>query len=265
MINTRNDLGTRGSKNLTGLAIGLTIAVAALVLLARVGHAQGVPDRGPGVVEPFEVVGTVTDDESGTALAGAWVSLSGSEWGSITDDRGRFRIPDITAGPLALSVQQLGYEALTWEGNVSADTGPLDLRVQPESVVLEGLRVVTDRFRSRRNAVATSVRAYDLQDLTTTSQRTALEFVTLRSGAWAVRCAGRRGDTCLYVRGRAVEPVVYIDEAPVMGGLEYLDTFAPHELYMVEVYGGGRHIRAYTPRFMERAAKQRLSPIALFF
>ena len=58
---------------------------------------------------------------------------------------------------------------------------------------------------------------------------------------------------------------MYLDEVPVLGGLEYLDTFAPHELHMIEVFAGGRHIRAYTPRFMERAAKQRLSPIALLF
>ena len=58
---------------------------------------------------------------------------------------------------------------------------------------------------------------------------------------------------------------MFIDEAQVLGGLEYLDSFAPHELYMVEIFGNGRHIRAYTPRFMERAAKQRLNPIALLF
>jgi hypothetical protein len=34
---------------------------------------------------------------------------------------------------------------------------------------------------------------------------------------------------------------------------------------MVEVYGSGRAIRAYTPRFMERAAEYRLQPMPFVY
>jgi hypothetical protein len=47
--------------------------------------------------------------------------------------------------------------------------------------------------------------------------------------------------------------------------MDYLAAIAPHELHMVEVFGQGRHIRAYTTRFMERAAKTRLQPVAVLF
>ena len=258
MINTRNNLGTRGGSDLRALALGLTLAIAALALLARGGAAQRFAER-------FDFVGTVVDAENGEVLVGAWVSLVGSDWGSITDDRGRFRIPDLAPGRLGLAVEQLGYEELTWEGEIAQADGLLELRLTPQPLVLEGLQIVSDRFRSRRAAVATSVFAYDKGDLSTTSQQTALDFIRFRSGTSFVSCAGRRGDTCILVRGRLVEPVVYIDEAPVLGGLEYLDTFGPHELYMIEIYAGGRHIRVYTPRFMERSAKRRLQPIALLF
>jgi hypothetical protein len=258
MINSRNNLGARGLSSRGALILGIALAIGALALLGHDAVGQEMP-------APFDLVGLVVDAEDGTQLAGAWVSLSGSEWGSITDDRGRFRIPDTSPGPLALSVELLGYETLEWSGDIGSSEALLELPLSPQPIVLEGLRVVTDRFRSRRNAVATSVFAYDLGDLSTTSQRTALDFVAVRAGTWPVSCAGRRGSTCLFVRGRVVEPVVYLDEVPVLAGLEYLDTFAPHELYMIEIYGRGRHIRAYTPRFMERAAKQRLQPIALFF
>lgn len=257
MINTRNNLGTRGSQR-TATAFGIALAIAALALLARDGLGQE-------MAEPFDLVGTVVDADNGQALVGAWVAIVGSKWGSVTNDRGMFEIPDVGAGPISLAVEQLGYETLEWEGDVQTGLEPLELRLAPEPFVLEGLQVVTDRFRSRRNAIASPVHAYDKAALTTTAQRTALEFITQRSGSPEIYCAGRRGDRCLIVRGRVVEPVVYIDESRVLGGLGYLDTFAPHDLYMVEVYGGGRHIRAYTPRFMERAAKTRLTPIALLF
>lgn len=255
MINATNELGTRLTHR-GATVIGILLMLAALALLARGAAAQSTS---------FDLMGAVVDADAGTPLVGAWVSITGSEWGSITDERGRFRIPDIDAGPVSLSVEQLGYETLVWEGRISESDGLLQLALTPTPVVLEGLQVVTDRFRARRNAVATTVLAFDMADLSTTSQQTALDFVTLRAGTWATRCRGRFSDTCLYVRGRAVEPAVYIDEVPVLGGLDYLAHFAPWELYMIEVYGGGRHIRAYTPQFMERAAKQRLSPIPLHF
>lgn len=256
MLNVRNDLGARRSGGGRELAAGLGMALVALALLTTAARGQ----EGP---QTFDVVGHVVDANGGQPLVGAWVSIEGSDWGSISNDEGRFRLPDMTAGPLVLSVEQLGYETLVWEGEVGGSDGALELALQPEPVVLEGLQVVTDRFRARRNAVATTVRAYDASDLAMSPQRTALDFVTLRAGGGDTFCAGRRGDRCLYVRGRLVEPTVFVDEAPVLGGLGYLDTFAPHELYMVEIYGGGRQIRAYTPRFMERAAKTRLTPIAL--
>lgn len=256
MTNATNDFGARhGARG--AIRAGLVLALGALALFARSSSAQQ--------ALPFDLIGTVVDADAGTALVGAWVSVTGSEWGSITDDRGRFRIPDMDAGPISLTVEQLGYETLVWEGRVAEGDGLLELALAPTPLVLEGLQVVTDRFRARRNAVATTVRAFDVGDLSTTTQQTALEFVALRTGTWTTRCDGRYGDTCLYIRGRAVEPRVYLDEAPVLGGLEHLSHFAPHELYMIEVYGGGQHIRAYTPQFMERAAKQRLTPIALHF
>lgn len=109
--------------------------------------------------------------------------------------------------------------------------------------------------------------AIDQRDLATTPQQTAFEFVSARFGLTRTPCIGGSGRNhdCILVRGRSAEPTVFVDEAPVLGGLDYLDVVAPHELYLVEVYGWGRHIRVYTNQFMERAAKIRLRPVALLF
>lgn len=216
-------------------------------------------------IEPFDLSGLIVDARTGQPLVGAFVGLAGSDWGSITEENGRFLIPDTDPGPLALTIEQLGYDTLTWAGNVSADDEPLVLRVEPRPVMLEGLRIVQDRFESRRRAVAVTVRAFDRQDLAMSPYTTALDHVRFRLGAgMPISCMGRRGDLCLRLRGRLVEPVVYVDEHPVAGGLSYLNSLAPHELQMLEVYGRGTHIRAYTPRFMERAARIRLVPIPIF-
>lgn len=255
MIDARNGLGTRAAGR-----GAIAFALAALAGLAGTAHAQSAQEQAP-----FDVMGTVVDGDNGGVLAGAWVRISGSEWGSITDDRGRFRLPDLDPGRLELTVEQLGYETLTWAGDVGDGNGLLRLELTPSPVLLEGLQVVTDRFRARRNAVATPVRAFDAAALSSTAQETALDFVALRAGTWITPCAGRYGDRCIHLRGRSVEPTVYVDEMPMLGGLEYLAHIPPYELHMIEVYGNGRHIRAYTPQFMERAAKQRLQPVALLF
>jgi hypothetical protein len=164
---------------------------------------------------------------------------------------------------MSLTIEQLGYETLEWEGYVAAGDPLLMIELSARPIVLEGLRVVTDRFRSRRSAVATRVYTYDASDLANSFERSALDFIRYRAHGRITACRGGFGDRCLVVRGRVVEPIVYIDEIPVLGGLDQLESFAPWDLYMVEIYGGGRHIRAYTPQFMKMAAEQRLVPIAL--
>jgi hypothetical protein len=258
MINTRNTLGSGSHPTLRALLLGVVFAIAALALLARVGSTQERDDS--GVVEELDVFGQVVDAASGERLVGAWVGITGTDWGSISNAEGRFRIPDLQPGPLSLTVEQLGYETREWRGEVTPDNELLLVELQPRPVILEGLEVVTDRFRSRRMAATTRVVAYDASDLTRATERNALEYVRYRTSG-IVSCNGRRGNSCVLVRGRSVEPVVYLDEAPLLGGLEYLETLQPWELHMIEVYGGGSHIRAYTPRFMERAAESRLLPL----
>jgi carboxypeptidase-like protein len=257
MINARNTLGTSGYGSRRALLFGIALAITALALLARHGVAQE--------PEAFDLLGRVVDANSGQPLDGAWVAVTGTQWGSITNEEGRFRIAHVEAGRIALTIERLGYETLEWVGEVSGDDGLLRIDLNAQPIVLEGLQVVTDRFRARRNAVATSVFAYDSGELASGNERSALEFIRYRAGVALVGCNGRLGNTCVFVRGGAVEPVIYVDEVRVLGGLDYLASFAPWDFYMVEIYGRGRHIRAYTPQFMKRAAERRLRPIALLF
>ena len=261
MLNARNTLGMSGRSRRSSLLGALLAVAAATLLVASEAASQSLSDQN---AEPFTVFGRVVSAETGEALPGAWVGITGTEWGSITNDAGRFRIPDLDAGRLALTVELLGYETLAWVGNVAGPEEALEIQLAPRAVLLEGLEVMVDRFRSRRNSVATSVFAYEPAELSSSASRTALEFVEARVGTFSTACRGRRGDRCLIVRGRTVEPAVYVDEAPVVGGLDYLSAFAPWEFHMIEVYGGGSQIRAYTPRYMERVAERPIFPLRIF-
>ena len=65
---------------------------------------------------------------------------------------------------------------------------------------------------------------------------------------------------CVDVGGAAVEPRVCIDGARAWGGIDVLQTYRPHELALLEVYGTkGLTIRAYTNGHMEALARENRS------
>lgn len=244
----------------TGLrqAAWIAIAVVLTAVLASNALAQEAGEK-----ETIDLVGVVVDG-SGRPLVGAFVALEGSEWGSLTNEKGRFVLPKVTPGPVGLSVELLGYETRHWNGT-ARDGVPVSLTLAEEPILLEGLHVVADRFESRRRATATTVRWYDREALSTSAQTNALDFLLTRAGLFRVTCNSPWSSECLRVRGRITSPTVWVDEFPILGGLDYLKLIPPHELYMVEVYGSGRHIRAYTNHFMARAAEKRIHPMALLF
>lgn len=257
MEGMRNEPASRPAKRRQGPALAAWALVAAVMPAATVGAQERSAEAA------FDLVGTVTD-QAGVPLVGVFVASEGSEWGSLTDKTGRFLLPRTSAGQITLTAELIGYETLTWTGWVQAGR-LIALTLASKPILLEGLTVVADRFESRRRATATSVRWFDRTALATAPQENAVEFLAARGGFTRVSCRGYWGHECVWVRGQAMEPSVWVDESPLIGGLDFLRMIQPHELYLVEVYAGGRHIRAYTNHYIERAAERRVLPIALLF
>ena len=124
-------------------------------------------------------------------------------------------------------------------------------------------------LKNRRNAWGSSARAIEQARLASSGARDAIEFLATEGSLHIGSCTTRRGPAtsfqrvasrrgtagvCVLRRGSGTEPRVYIDEAPIIGGLEALATFRPYELYLIEVYSAGLEIRAYAHWYMERMA-----------
>lgn len=214
--------------------------------------------------EDLALVGRVLDAATGTPLNGAFVHLEGEDWGVLTDENGRFNLTEVPRGLLSVAVEQLGYVDLIQTTRFGEGSEPLVLALEPDPLLLEGIEVVTDRFERRRRALAIPSQAYDREDLLGSGAFDVLEFVASRSLLRPVRCGSLSVDgICAYVRG-SIRPIsVYVDEAPLIGGLDYLQMIPPHELHRVEVYRSGAHIRVYTESFMERAGRIRFTPLAV--
>ncbi|MGH7476657.1 MAG: carboxypeptidase-like regulatory domain-containing protein [Longimicrobiales bacterium] len=236
---------------------------ALLVVLTVLASAPATGQAGNESV----LTGRVIDAATAAPLFGAWVGIGDNDWGALTDTLGVFRLSGAPADePLTLRVERMGYVSLTVSTSDASRT-PLTIALMPKPILLERIEVIADRFRNRRNAVATAVRAFDERQLQYSAAPTALDFIESRTLLRRVSCPFSRfpDRDCAVVRGR-VQPVsVYIDEVWLPSGLTFLDTYRPHELYLVEVYGGGSQVRVYTKWWLERAAERGFRPMPIIY
>lgn len=240
-------------------ALRLAAAAAAALLVSNSSvAAQADPDEGVA----FHLVGQVVDAATGAPVQGARVSVAASEWMSLTNQEGRFILHDLDPGIHTLTVEQLGYRTLVSQVQPGGETPPLRLAIQPDPILLEGLEVVGRRFERRRRATGLRVSEFDQHDLAASSSRSAAEMLEERIPVQRTRCDDG-GFECIYSRGGRFRPTVCIDEAPMIDGWNALAAYRPQDFHMIEVYGRGGLVRAYTHLFMERAARIRFLPAPL--
>jgi hypothetical protein len=238
-------------------------ALVALVALAAARPAlaqQPAPAVGP------PVVGTVMDSGTGRPLAYAMIQVEGRPLPTLTDSTGVFRVGGLPPGVYNLTASQLGYARLTLPVVVGEGMEPIEFKLFPDPIALEGIQVMGDRFRGRRNSLAVSAQAYNQDRLQRSPALNMMDFLETDAKLSAAICPGRtavRG--CFNRRGQVVVPQVFLDEAPLMGGLSQLEGYPVNAFYLVEVIANGLMIRAYTQGFMEQMSKnpRALEPIIL--
>jgi hypothetical protein len=207
------------------------------------------------------LTGRVVDRASGAAVADAIVYVGSVDNAIAAGDDGHFRIR-LKPGYYQVQVSRLGYADLTTSVTIGGDDRSLTLELEAEPVLLERVQVFGDRLRSRRNAVPTSVRAFDRRDLVASAARDVREFVRVRMGITPGACRSSLTFTpCAYVRGQSLPVAVTVDEMPVIAGLDALALFRGDELHTVEVYGGGSHVKVYTVEYVQHAIRHGWRPL----
>jgi hypothetical protein len=101
----------------------------------------------PGEAQQITVTGVVVERTQSSWIGGATVRLSGSP-PFFTDLDGAFRFSGVIPGPHTLTVQALGYQTLSAEVVVRADT-VLVVRMDPDPIVLDSLLVRAGNIRIR--------------------------------------------------------------------------------------------------------------------
>ena len=95
----------------------------------------------------YVLSGRVVDAGDGQPVEYASILISESGLWAITDDKGIFTIKHVKPGKTTLTVQCLGYRKHTWPMTINRDVLDLTLRIQQESLKLEGVTITAKRIQ----------------------------------------------------------------------------------------------------------------------
>lgn len=245
--------------------VPLALRGALLALFAAAGVAAPVSAQQPAAPASGQaVIGTVVDAASGRPLPYALVGLENTIIRVLTDSTGAFVLSGVPTGVHNITASQLGYSQMTLPVAVAAGAEPVEFKLFPDPIAIEGIRVMGDRFRGRRNSLAVAATGFERERLLMSPTANVMDFLEQEGRLVAAECPGRQPiRACFSRRGQVVQPQVFLDEAPLVGGLTQLAGYNPRDFALVEVIDQGMMIRAYTPMFMERLAKnpRALEPI----
>jgi hypothetical protein len=207
------------------------------------------------------LVGVVKNAVTGAPIP--WTSLFltpdavRSEARGATDIDGVFELDGVPTGRYLLRVQQVGYVGQYVQVTVDAPPEPVEIRLQPDTIVQRGLVTFTRDTRSRRNAYPGIAVLYDAEDLNMSGVPDVQTFLNYFTWARVVGCEGidAVGVYCVLGRNGPAQARVYIDELPIIAGLDVLRSYSPSDFYSIEVFGTGT-IRAYTHSFVEQRARR---------
>ena len=149
------------------------------------------------------VTGSVTSEGAGVGSAQVVLSQSvtGAQYGGLTNDSGRFNIVGVPAGSYAVSVQLIGYTADSQQLTVQAGgTAMLDFSLTPTALALGGIEVLAERAEERRTPVAFSdVSKTEIQ--TQLGSRDLPLVLNITPSVYATAQGGGAGDARINVRG----------------------------------------------------------------
>ncbi|HEX9107226.1 MAG TPA: TonB-dependent receptor plug domain-containing protein, partial [Longimicrobiales bacterium] len=203
---TPGQAGAGGQGRRVGPAVGLLLGL--VVLGASAGRAQG---------QSGVVAGTVYEQSSGRALAGAQVAVQGTQRGALTDANGRFRLTGLTGSAAELRVVMLGYK----EARQTARVGDAAVRIplQESAVSLDELVVTGTAGGTTKKALGNSVAQIKATDLVANNNiQDAQSLINGRAaGVVVVPGTGMVGSgSRIRIRGYSTfsltpDPLIYVD------------------------------------------------------
>ena len=106
--------------------------------------------------------GSVKDSRTAEELAGAIISIPGTQIGTTTDIKGNFKLTlkEENKTPFTMEISSLGYEK---KSILVTETGRfIYIKLTPSSIGLSGVEVATDRIKQKQKLNPLTVEQMDL-------------------------------------------------------------------------------------------------------
>lgn len=197
------------------------------------------------------ITGTVTSADNGQPIVGATVLVVGTQWGTLTQQDGRYTIPNVPAGTYTVRASLIGYGAQTVE-NVTVTAGStavVNFRLSSEAIQMEEI-VAVGYGTQRREQITSAVASVSAREFTQGPTRDVARLIAGKvAGLGVTQYSGdpRQGAE-IQLRGRitiqgSTSPLVLVDGIPA--GLQ---TVAAEDIESVSVLKDGSAAAIYGSR-----------------
>lgn len=236
------------------------------------------------VTSAQQITGRVMDAVTGAPLVGSAIRLPAAQRFVLTNRDGIFRLPSLVNGKHEISVDHIGYASVLLQVEATDSAQHLEIKLEPQPVVLERITVVHDRLEERRKRAGNYSRVFTREEILAATTSNPVSFLEKEGGLKTTICpqsyadagaicvmggmssmssasrsaARRRGGMSQNIALRVVPVIVYIDDR-LVGSLQtsnggyILEQYALQDLYRIETYEfSGRVVRAYTLGYMHR-------------
>ncbi|MGI9181129.1 MAG: SusC/RagA family TonB-linked outer membrane protein [Longimicrobiaceae bacterium] len=137
-------------------------------LLLAIALAVAMLPAGALAQERGTITGQVVDQATGQPLQGVQISIAGLNIGTLTNQQGRFLIPNVPTGPREVRAMLIGYGQVTQPVNVAGgQTATVELRMGQVAIALDEVIVnaVTGQSERRRESgnVVNTIRADQIE------------------------------------------------------------------------------------------------------
>jgi TonB-dependent starch-binding outer membrane protein SusC len=236
----------------TSALAALLLAVAALAPSPSVAQQAG------------RIQGTVKDSRSARPLTGAQVFIQGTSYGTLTRQDGRYLLLNVPAGTYDLSVQMIGYKAMSQKVTVEAGrAATADFSITASAVALNELVVTGLAAQVRKKAIGTSLDAISSSQIDAAPAANTQQVLQGEApGVTVMSNSGQPGaGMTVKIRGiHSVEstnaPIIYVDgvriyNLPTRAGwggrasTSPLDDIDPADIQRIEVVKGAAATTLY--------------------
>ncbi|NNM31557.1 MAG: hypothetical protein HKO53_00740 [Gemmatimonadetes bacterium] len=220
----------------------------------------------------FTLVGRVADMATGRPLIAAAVKFPDLKRVAYANLDGIFEMEDFPAGEWHLVIEQYGYHTSETDA-VLAPGNEVLVHLRPDPVALEGFRVRTrgeTLLDDRARRIPYRVVTLGPEVWTDAIHVDPAAIFRQRASAPIVPCDRRDSiesstPGCMWFKGGTVKLAVYLDEGPLMGGMEELSMYMPEDIHSIQFIRNMKMLRVYSRSFVEKLNETRISLTPLVY